>query len=295
MIFRAILTENLNTQVVPAAWDGSLLYVNKTEVKPCHSDPVPGRKQARCLADSWRKVWILNSRCAVMPQLSATAVLQLVLLLSAVPAQYFISRWSGSTPAQRFHASTRLLRIWRDWRASYLSSTVWRDWANQQMSKVMSLLGLEEKVPLDSPAIEEMIYDNDQDFFGASKTVRSPRPPYVFLRVGEVVMERKGHMVGVVVSWDPEMRAPPQWVDKVYSSAEGLKAEKTPHYKVLFSGPGPSSIMVGYLPQTQLERITGMRPDIPTLEKYFTHFDGERFIMQPWLKELYPEDGKEED
>lgn len=54
----------------------------------------------------------------------------------------------------------------------------------------------------------------------ASKTVRSPRPLFVFLRVGEVVMERKGMMVGVVVSWDPEMRAPSQWVERVYANSE---------------------------------------------------------------------------
>lgn len=109
-------------------------------------------------------------------------------------------------------------------------------------------------------------------------------------------MERKGHMVGVVVSWDPELQAPPEWVDKVYfnskvntqsSSAavynaalpqrlcletlqtetvfvcvQDTKAEKTPHYKVLFSGPAPSSLMVAYLPQTQLERVTGIRVSI---------------------------------
>lgn len=40
---------------------------------------------------------------------------------------------------------------------------------------------------------------------------------------------------------------------------QGLKAENTPHYKVLFSGQSPSSMIIGYLPQTQLERITGMR------------------------------------
>lgn len=51
----------------------------------------------------------------------------------------------------------------------------------------------------------------------ASKEARSPRPPFVFLRVGDVVMERRGHMVGVVVSWDPELRAPPEWIDRVYS------------------------------------------------------------------------------
>ncbi|XP_026197949.1 uncharacterized protein si:dkey-261l7.2 [Anabas testudineus] len=225
----------------------------------------------------------------MMPQLTSSAVLQLALLLSAVPAQYFISRWSGSTAAQRYHATTRFLRIWKEWRGSYLSGTAWMDWANEQMSKVKSLVGLGQDEQA-GPPIETMLYDNDQGFFGASKTVRSPRPPYVFLRVGEVVMERKGHMVGVVVSWDPEMRAPPEWKDRMYSSPEGTTAENTPHYKVLFSGPGPSSLLVAYLPQTQLERITGLQPEIPTLESYFTHFDGERFVMQPWLRELFPED-----
>lgn len=136
----------------------------------------------------------------------------------------------------------------------------------------------------------------------ASKAVRSPRPPYVFLRVGEVVIDRKGFMVGVVVSWDPEMRAPTEWIDRVYANSEvsdsitvqgtygksrvplysvtlfhndkkwqyffcgctylytqSTKAENTPHYKVLFSGHGPSSVAIGYLPQTQLQRVTGHR------------------------------------
>ncbi|MED6292600.1 hypothetical protein CHARACLAT_002043 [Characodon lateralis] len=229
-----------------------------------------------------------------MPRLNAAAALQIALLLSAVPAQYFITRWSGATAAQRYHATTRLLRIWKQWRASYLNAAAWTDWTNQQFSKVKSLVGLGQEEEQTSPPVETMIFDNDQGFFGASKAVRSPRPPFVFLRVGEVVMERKGHMVGVVVSWDPELRAPPEWVDRMYSSSEDTKAEKTPHYKVLFSGPGPSSLMVAYLPQTQLERITGMRPDIPTLENYFTHFDGTRFVMQDWLRELFPEDENED-
>ncbi|XP_029903780.1 uncharacterized protein LOC115356682 [Myripristis murdjan] len=232
-----------------------------------------------------------------MPQLSATAVLQLVLLLSAVPAQYFISRWSGSTAAQRYHASARLQRIWKEWRTSYLNGTAWMEWATQQVSSLMLLVGLGEKeqVPGGVPPVETMLLDNDQGFFGASKAVRSPRPPFVFLRVGEVVLERKGHMVGVVVSWDSELRAPPEWVDRVYSNFEDVKAENTPHYKVLFKGPGPTSVVVAYLPQTQLQRITGMRPDIPTLEQYFTHFDGERFVMQPWLREIFPEDDDDND
>ncbi|KAG7240213.1 hypothetical protein INR49_027024 [Caranx melampygus] len=211
-----------------------------------------------------------------MPQLTGPAVLQLVLLLSAVPAQYFISRWSGTSVAQRYHAITRLRKIWRDWRASYLNGTAWVDWANQQLSHVKSLVGLGQgdEEAHEMPPVETMLFDNDHGFFGASKVARSPRPPYVFLRVGEVVMERKGQMVGVVVSWDPELRAPQEWVNKMYSSSEGITAEKTPHYKILFSGPGPSSLLVAYLPQTQLERITGMRGVPQALSQELTDFTG---------------------
>uniref|UniRef100_A0A3P9LL34 Si:dkey-261l7.2 n=1 Tax=Oryzias latipes TaxID=8090 RepID=A0A3P9LL34_ORYLA len=231
-----------------------------------------------------------------MPQLSPAAALQIALLLSAVPAQYYLCRWSGSTAARRYHATSRLLRIWKEWRSSYLNGSAWMDWTSEQVSRFRSLVGSEQEdqESAASPPMESMLIDNDQGFFGASKVVRSPRPPYVFLRVGEVVMERKGHMVGVVVSWDPELRAPPEWTDRMFSDSQGMTVEKTPHYKVLFGGPGPSSLMVAYLPQTQLERVTGMKPDIPTLENYFTHYDGTRFVMQPWLRALFPEDESED-
>lgn len=32
------------------------------------------------------------------------------------------------------------------------------------------------------------------------------------------------------------------------------------------------------------------QPEIPTLEQYFSHFDGKKFVMLDWLKELYPDD-----
>lgn len=231
-----------------------------------------------------------------MPRIAPTAALQLVLLLSALPAQYLISRWSGSTHLQRQRATASLIQMWTEWRSSYLDAAAWAEWTEQQISTVKAFIGFgDDETPQESLAIESMLYDNDQGFFGASKAVRSPRPPFVFLRVGEVVMERRGHMVGVVVSWDPELRAPTEWIDKVYSNAEGPRAEKTPHYKVLFSGPGSSSLLIAYLPQTELQRITGMRPDIPMLDNYFTHFDGTRFVMQPWLRKIFPEDDKDDD
>ncbi|KAG9347656.1 hypothetical protein JZ751_005228 [Albula glossodonta] len=113
----------------------------------------------------------------------------------------------------------------------------------------------------ESPALEVLMHDNDQGYFGASKEVRSPRPLYVLHRVGQVVMEKNNHMVGVIVSWDHRLKAPPEWTKKMYSSSE-----------------------------TSLELLTGFQPDIPTLNMYFSHFDGKKFVMQSWLQELFPED-----
>ncbi|XP_059898060.1 uncharacterized protein si:dkey-261l7.2 [Gadus macrocephalus] len=232
-----------------------------------------------------------------MPQIAATTVLQLALLLSALPAQYLISRWSGSTVAQRFHAITRLRGIWREWKASYLNSTAWSELVHEHMSKVRSLIGLGEggQVSPEFADPEWTMLDNDHGYFGASRAVRSPRPLFVFLRVGEVVRERKANMVGVVIGWDAELRAPPEWLNKVYSDHEEAKALHTPHYKVIFHGPGAKSVLIAYLPQTQLERITDVELTIPTLEKYFTHFNGKQFVMQSWLREMYPDDEVEDE
>ncbi|XP_061560752.1 uncharacterized protein si:dkey-261l7.2 [Phycodurus eques] len=230
-----------------------------------------------------------------MPQLTLSAAMQLVLLLSAFPAQYFIHKWCGNTAEERLRASSQLIQEWKEWSGSHLDVSVWHEWSMRQISKFWSVLGLDadEEDMLDS--MDKMMYDNDQGFFGASKAVRSPRPPYVFLRVGEVVMERKGHRIGVVVSWDTELRAPAEWVGRVYSGTKDVAAEKTPHYKVLFSGPRPNHVVVAYLPQTQLRRITRTKPNIAILENYFTHFDGDRFVPLPWLKKIFPEDDIDND
>ncbi|KAJ8008725.1 hypothetical protein DPEC_G00081400 [Dallia pectoralis] len=229
---------------------------------------------------------------SAMPQLTATTILQLTLLLSALPVQYLISQWTGASVAQRDHATKRLFGLWADWRKNYLNTTVWSDWLTQLMEEFTVLVtgGEKEELVGESVDLEAMLQDNDLGFFGASRSPRRPRPPFVFMHVGDVVMETNGHMLGVIVSWDPEPRAPPEWINRVNPVTEGRKWENTPHYKVLFSGPLPSTLLVGYLPQTSLRKLTGTRPDVPTLEKYFTYFDGERFVMQPWLKEIFPED-----
>ncbi|XP_076874725.1 uncharacterized protein LOC143525093 isoform X1 [Brachyhypopomus gauderio] len=226
-----------------------------------------------------------------MPHITGTAALQLALLLSALPAQYLISTWTSGNAAQRHIATQRILDAWTGARKSYLNVTVWVDWLNSWIPRV-PLFGPEEEQEFgESFALDLLMHSNDQGYFGASEEKRSPRPEYVLHRVGDVVLEMQNHMVGVIVGWDAGLRAPPEWMRrKKLTESEVKRLEDTPHYRILFSGPDPSSLLIGYLPQTVIQLFAGHRPEIPTLTQYFSHFDGKKFVMQGWLKDVYPDD-----
>uniref|UniRef100_A0A8B9L8E0 Si:dkey-261l7.2 n=1 Tax=Astyanax mexicanus TaxID=7994 RepID=A0A8B9L8E0_ASTMX len=223
-----------------------------------------------------------------MPQL--TAALQVALLLSAVPAQYLLSRWTSGTAAQRSLATQGILDTLKWVKESYLNMAVWEDWLNSWFLSKEEEMDFRQALE-ETFSLELMMQNNDQGYFGVSEEPRSPRPEYVLHRVGEVIMETQNNMVGVIVGWDTGLRAPPQWIKrKKYTDSEVQKLEDTPHYRILFSGPDQSSLLIGYIPQTAIHRFDGLQPDIPTLGNYFYHFDGKRFVMQEWLKERYPED-----
>ncbi|KAA0707229.1 hypothetical protein E1301_Tti002550 [Triplophysa tibetana] len=228
-----------------------------------------------------------------MPQITSTVILQLTLLLSALPAQYIISRWTSGNAVQRDQATQRILDTWVLLRENYLNTAAWVDWLNSWIPK---LLSFEEDVDLqqtmeEALRIELFMHDNEHGYFAVSKEPRSPRPSYVFHRVGQVVIEKQNGMMGVIVGWDEGLRAPPEWTKrKKYTDSELERALDTPHYRILFSGPDSSSILIGYIPQYNIQLIQGFKPDIPTLEQYFSQFDGERFVMEEWLEEIYPDD-----
>ncbi|XP_016112921.1 uncharacterized protein [Sinocyclocheilus grahami] len=197
-----------------------------------------------------------------MPHITSGVIMQLALLLSALPAQYLISKWTSGTETQR-HIATQ------------------RSFGEEE----------EQYQTLEALAIELMMHDNEHGYFAVSKEVRSPRPAYVLHRVGQVVMETQNQMVGVIMGWDAGLRAPPEWIKrKKYSDSELERAKDTPHYRIMFSGPDSSSILIGYIPQYNVKLFQDFQPDIPTLEHYFSHFDGERFVMEEWLQEIYPHD-----
>ncbi|XP_062406777.1 uncharacterized protein si:dkey-261l7.2 [Sardina pilchardus] len=227
-----------------------------------------------------------------MPQITTTTILHLALLLSVLPLQCLISKWTRVSAAERNHRIKSILRAWNDLRSSYLNPSAWVEWATSWVNKVTLFDDPEEVEDVDdgSPSLEELLQDNDLGYFAASKDVHSPRPIYVLHRVGHVVIETQSHMVGVIVGWDAELRAPANWIKKRYTQSELQSAADGPHYKVVFSGPGSSSLMVGYLPQSALRRIKGHKPDIATLDLYFSDFNGEKFVLKPWLEQIYPED-----
>ncbi|XP_067303327.1 uncharacterized protein si:dkey-261l7.2 isoform X1 [Pseudorasbora parva] len=229
----------------------------------------------------------------VMPQITSGVIMQLTLLLSALPAQYIISRWTSGTAAQRHIATQSILDKWDSMRRSYLNPTAWVDWLNTWIPKLPSFGEKEEQYQTLEEAleIEMLMHDNEQGYFGVSREVRSPRPAYVLHRVGQVIMETQNKMVGVIVGWDAGLQAPPEWIKrKKFSDSELERAKDTPHYRILFSGPDSLSILIGYIPQYNVKLFQGFRPDIPSLERYFSHFDGEKFVMEEWLKKIYPHD-----
>uniref|UniRef100_A0A8C2B0D2 Si:dkey-261l7.2 n=1 Tax=Cyprinus carpio TaxID=7962 RepID=A0A8C2B0D2_CYPCA len=186
-----------------------------------------------------------------MPQITSGVIIQLTLLLSALPAQYLISKWTSGTATQRYIATQRILDTWDSIRTSYLNTAVWVDWLNTWIPKLPTFAEEEDEFQTleETLAIELMMHDNEHGYFAVSKEVRSPRPAYVLHRVGQVVMTQN-NMVGVIIGWDAGLRAPPEW----------NKRKKYPE------------------------------PDIPTLQHYFSHFDGEKFVMEEWLQEIYPHD-----
>lgn len=56
------------------------------------------------------------------------------------------------------------------------------------------------------PALEVMKHNNPAGHFGASADPRSPRPPSVKLRIGQVVRHKKWNYRGVIVGWDEKLK-----------------------------------------------------------------------------------------
>lgn len=260
--------------------------------------------------------------------------LTLIVLVSCVPLQYYLSNRSSSDVDGEALASSRLRSIFRrvestlqldhlaertDQLVNYLVALpfTWPDplktppppddaeasseakeksaaaklFATLKLTierELKSAFGLEIA---EAPPKEE----SQEEFFAASKTIRSPRPPDVHFRVGDIVEHTVQRFRGVVVGWDPIVKAPARWIEATHPADKRAEWAAQPNYAVLVDTRQRIIPQLAYVVKDGMIRLDGARAQQifhPAIEEYFERFDLQRrrYRMRPWLKRLYPHD-----
>ncbi|NXN44281.1 FBX21 protein, partial [Rhinoptilus africanus] len=235
-----------------------------------------------------------------MPHISAAAALQICVLLSALPAQYFISQWYGTDSVQRIQITERLIiASWSSFTKSYLSLDAWADRLKLWLSKTsfqrtclnVGLLILhfrnwyygEKKTKIGDNEAETHSY------FAESSHIRSPKPGYIQFSVGQVIVHKRFGYSGVIVGWDVKAKAPEEWLRHKYPP-EKQDLKDTPHYRILINKANGFGKSTAYIPEEEITIIMGLEVHHPDMKAYFSGYDGSKYIMQPWLKKIYPHD-----
>ncbi|NWR98105.1 FBX21 protein, partial [Motacilla alba] len=232
-----------------------------------------------------------------MPHINAAAALQISMLLFALPAQYFISQWYGTDSAERIQITERLIiASWSISTRSYLSLDAWADCLKLWLSKTRTRL-----------YIELLILHFRNWYYGESKTkssdneakthsylaesahVHSPKPEYIKFCVGQVIIHRRFGYSGVIVGWDVKATTPEEQLQPRYPPVK-QDLKDTPHYQILINKANGFGQSTAYVSEEDITVIVGLEVYHPDMETYFSGYDGSKYIMQPWLKKLYPHD-----
>ncbi|NXI69595.1 FBX21 protein, partial [Anseranas semipalmata] len=240
-----------------------------------------------------------------MPHISAAAALQICMLLSALPAQYFISQWYGTDSAQRIQKTERLIiACGSSFTKSYLSVDAWADRLKLWLLKTRQGEGSKTERGKVVNAVEEeggnwyfgekkiKSADNEaktHSYFSESTHVRSPKPESVQFSVGQVIVHKIFGYSGVIVGWDVKAEAPEEWLQHKYPPAK-QDVKDTPHYRILINKANGFGKSTTYIPEEEITIIMGLEVHHPDIKAYFSGYDGSKYIMQPWLKKIYPHD-----
>lgn len=63
-----------------------------------------------------------------------------------------------------------------------------------------------------------------------------------------------------------------------------------PNYAVLVDTRDRLTPQVAYVVEENIEPVSKIRILHPLLDTYFEEFDGEKYLMRPWLRKVYPRD-----
>ncbi|CAM9911588.1 unnamed protein product [Bubo scandiacus] len=232
-----------------------------------------------------------------MPPISAAAALQICVLLSALPAQYFISQWYGTDSAQRIQMTERLIiASWSSFTKSYVSLDAWAGRLKLWLSKTRTCLSVgllilhfrnwyygEKKTKSGNNEAETHSY------FAESTHVHSPKPEYIRFSVGQVIVHKRFGYLGVIVGWDVKANTPEDRLQHKHPPAK-QDLKNTPHYRILINKANGFGKSTAYIPEEEITIIMGLEVHHPDMKAYFSGYDGSKYIMQPWLKKIYPHD-----
>ncbi|NWH31017.1 FBX21 protein, partial [Chloropsis hardwickii] len=232
-----------------------------------------------------------------MPHINAAAALQISMLLFALPAQYFISQWYGTDSAERIQITERLIiASWRISTRSYLNLDAWAYCLKLWLSKTRICLYVELLILY----FRNWYYgenktkngDNEakpHSYLAESTHVQSPKPEYIKFCVGQVIIHRRFGYSGVIVGWDVKANTPEEQLQPRYPLVK-QDLKYTPHYRILINKANGFGKSTAYVPEEEITVIMGLEVYHPDMETYFSGYDGSKYIMQPWLKKLYPHD-----
>ncbi|NWQ73130.1 FBX21 protein, partial [Columbina picui] len=233
-----------------------------------------------------------------MPHINAAAALQICVLLSALPAQYFISQWYGTDSAQRIQITERLIiASWSSFTKSHLSLDAWTDrlklWLSKTRTRLNVVLFILHFRNWYHGEKKTKIGDNEAEthsYFAESTHVHSPKPEYIQFSVGQVIVHKRFGYSGVIVGWDVKAKAPEEWLQHNYPPAK-QDLKDTPHYRILINKANGFGKSTAYIPEEEITIIIGLEVvHHPDMKAYFSGYDGSKYVMQPWLKKIYPHD-----
>ncbi|KAK6171209.1 hypothetical protein SNE40_019447 [Patella caerulea] len=223
------------------------------------------------------------------------AVLQLSLLLLALPLQYFVSRYMATSETQRDFAFRSLLSNVVGFKNRYFSWQSWQKWCLKVLDKINAksdqrpdYTGKHEPNG-ESPAYEVMKFKDPKGYFSSSPSPRSPRSLNVKFRVGQVIRHKIWGYRGVIIGWDTEAKAPDSWLKQMHP--QGKEHWRTmPNYSILVDTRDRVEPQITYVPQENIEVIMNTKIIHPFTDEYFEGFDGAVYLCRPWLKAVYPHD-----
>ncbi|GFO42712.1 F-box only protein 21 [Plakobranchus ocellatus] len=232
-----------------------------------------------------------------LPDLEIRSGLLFLVLVLAIPIQYYLSNQSAVPAAQRQAIFQSLVHSAQSLQAKYLSVKSWQKWCVNLIKRVD---GWRTGTPYytsdghdddrgESPAVEVFHYRDPEGYFAASTLIRSPRPEHVKFRVGQVVQNKLRGYKGVIIGWDPVAHAPEEWLEENHPP-EKWHWRRMPNYAILVDSRDRPGKQITYVPQENIEVISNFEIQNPDVYEYFDSFDGTLYIMRPAIKLLYPHD-----